>query len=126
MSEPDKIDMERRNHPRFKVSHPVLYLTDVYPRPNVASTLDLSLGGTRIRIPYSLLTGERLEITLAIRPQVIKCRARTVHVAWVEQGRMEAGIEFEEISSHDKRCLMKHLSNLADSGVPVNDKKTLV
>ena len=34
---------ERRSYPRVEVSHPVLYFTDIYPRPKAASTVDLSI-----------------------------------------------------------------------------------
>ncbi len=113
--------MERRSHPRVKVSHPALYFTDIYPRPNVASTLDLSLGGTRVRIPYSLMAGERLEITIAIRPQAIRCRAKTVHVLWLEDGRMEAGIEFEELSAPDKLYLRQYLFHVMEQEALAGD-----
>lgn len=110
--------MERRNYPRLSVSHPVLYFTDIYPRPNVASTLDLSLGGTRIKIPYSLMAGERLEIAIAIRPHAIRCRGKTIHVLWLEKGKMEAGIQFEELSGQDKLYLSQYLSYVTEQERP--------
>lgn len=106
--------MERRNSPRLRVSHPALYFTDIYPRPNVASTVDLSLGGTKIKIPHSLIAGERLEITIAIHPQAIKCRGKTIYVVWLEKGKMEAGIQFEELSTQDKLYLRQYLAYLAE------------
>ena len=102
--------MERRNSPRLEVSHFVLYFSDIYPRPRVASTLDLSLGGTRIRTSYGLITGERLEISIAIQPQVIKCRGKAIYILAPENGSMKAGIKFEELSEHDKLYLRQYLS----------------
>ena len=86
--------IERRNRPRVKISHSILYSSDVYPRPKVASTLDLSLGGTKIESPYNLTRDEGLEITIAIHPQAIKCRGKVMHVLWPENGKIEAGIQF--------------------------------
>ena len=106
--------MERRNYPRWGVSHPVLYFTDIYPRPKAASTLDLSLGGARIETLYCLITGERLEITIAIRPQTIKCRGKTIYVSGPEGGRMKAGIIFEELSEHDRNYLRQYLSHVME------------
>ena len=103
--------MERRTHPRLRVSRPALYFTDIYPRPNVASMLDLSLGGTRIRIPYSLMAGERIQITIAIGPKPITCRGKTIHVSWLERGKMEAGIQFEQLSPSDIHCLSQYLAS---------------
>jgi len=38
----------RRDHLRVKVSHPVLYFSEAYPRPQIASTNELSVAGTTI------------------------------------------------------------------------------
>jgi len=105
--------MERRNYTRLGVSHFVLYFSDIYPRPRVASALDLSLGGTRIKTSYGygLIAGERLEICIAIRPEAIKCRGKAIYVLGPEEGSMKAGIEFEELSAHDKLHLKQYLSH---------------
>jgi len=104
--------MERRSHPRVEVSHPVLYFNDIYPSPKVNSTLDLSTGGARIETPYSLITGERLEITIAIDPQVIKCRGEVVYVLDSMGEGPKAGIRFEELSAHDKIYLRQYLAHV--------------
>jgi len=106
--------MERRNHPRVNVSHPVLYISQIYPRPNVASTLDLSLGGTRIQSLYTLNRDEGLEITIAIRSHVIKCRGRVVHTVERKRWKTEAGIKFEEMPAHDENYLRQYLSQAMD------------
>jgi len=103
--------MERRSHPRVEVSHPVLCFTDIYPKPKGASTLNLSLGGTRIETSYGLVTGQRLEITIAIRPQAITCRGKTVYVLGPENGSAKAGIKFEELSEYDRLYLREYLSH---------------
>jgi len=103
--------MERRNHPRVEVYHPVLCFTDIYPKPKGASTLNLSLGGTRIETSYGLATGQRLEITIAIRPQAITCRGKTIYVLEPQNGSTKAGIKFEELSEYDKLYLREYLSH---------------
>jgi len=109
---------EKRNYPRVKVSHPALYFTHVCPRPRVASTVDLSMGGTRIETPYSLFSGEDLEISIAIHPQVIKCTGRVVHIQQVTGKRpeawhrFEAGLQFEEMSTEDRLYLGEYLSDV--------------
>ncbi len=109
--------MERRAHPRVDVSHPVLYRSDLYPRPNIASTRNLSQGGSRIKIPYSLVAGEGLEVSIAIHPQVVRCRGKVVYVSWLEQGKMEAGIQFEKLSGRDSLYLRHYLSHLLEREV---------
>jgi c-di-GMP-binding flagellar brake protein YcgR len=105
---------ERRNHPRVKVSHPVLYFTDSYPRPKVGQTVDLSLGGARIETTHGLISGERLEISIAIRPQVIKCRGQVVHILWPGGEKLKAGIRFEELSKQDRLYLGEYISYLIE------------
>lgn len=111
---------ERRIHPRLRVTHPALYFSHIYPRPRVASTVDLSMGGARIETPYSLIFGEHLDISIAIRPQVIQCRGKVVHVR-TSQGdyspmglRFEAGIRFEGMSEHDRLYLSDYLSGMME------------
>jgi len=106
--------MEKRKDARVEVSHPVLYFTDIYRRPKVGSTRDLSLGGTRIERPYGLITGERLEVTIAIRPHAITCRGKAIYVLTPENGRMEAGIQFERLSEYDKLYLKQYLCEVMD------------
>jgi c-di-GMP-binding flagellar brake protein YcgR len=106
--------MEKRNHPRLDVSHLVLYSSDIYPRPNVASTLNLSLGGARMEVLYSLMAGERLQISIAIHPQVIKCRAKVIHLSTTPNKKMEAGIQFEELSAHDSLYLRQYLFHVME------------
>ena len=101
--------LERRVHPRVEVSHPALYVADIYPRPKVALTLDLSLGGTKIEILHSLSRDEGLEISIAIRPQTIKCRGKVIYVVGPRNGKMQAGIQFEELSEHDRLYLRQYL-----------------
>jgi hypothetical protein len=107
--------MEKRNHPRIAVSHPVLYFTDIYPRPKVGSTLDLSLGGAGIETPHDLVMGERLEMSIGIRPQSIKCRGKAVYVLHPQNGNIRAGIRFEELSDHDRLYLRQYISYVIET-----------
>ena len=112
--------IERRSHPRVRVSHPVLYFTDIFPKPRVATTIDLSMGGTRIETPYSLISGENLEISIAIHPQVIKSRSQVVHILPLPGERMfagtrfEAGLRFEEMSTQDRTFLEEYISRVME------------
>ena len=106
--------MERRAHPRVEVSKSVLYVSDIYPRPKVASTVDLSLGGTRIKTLYSLNSGEGIEISIAIHPEVIKCRGKVVYAQQVADNRLEAGVRFEEMSRQDRLYLGGYISHVMD------------
>jgi len=106
--------IERRRHPRVEVSHPVLYFPDIYPRPRVASTIDLSIGGTKIETPYTLVSGEDLGLSIAIYPQVIKCRCQVVHVLQPLGERTKAGVRFEEMSTQDQRYLSEYIASVIE------------
>lgn len=104
--------IERRRYPRVKASHPVLYFTDIHPRPRVATTVDLSLGGTRIETPYGLVSGADLEISIAIHPRVIKCTGQVVHTRWVDSERLNAGVRFEDMPKQDRLYLGEYIAHV--------------
>lgn len=106
--------MERRKCPRIEVSLSVLYFTDIYPRPKVATTVGLSLGGTRIETPYSLLQGERLQISIAIRPEVVQGRGQVVHLQRADGESLKAGVRFEEMPEKDRLYLGQYISHLME------------
>lgn len=102
--------MERRNDPRVEVSHPVIYFPDVYPRPKIAKTVDLSMGGTKIESQYSLTKDEGLALTICTDSEVVKCRGKVVYVIGSEADKLHAGIRFEELSKGDELYLRQYLS----------------
>lgn len=106
--------MERRKHHRIEASHPVLYYSDIYPRPKVASTLDISLGGTKIETRYSLMRHEGLDISIAIQPHVIKCRGKVMYVLNSNGERLRAGVRFDDISSQDSLSLGRYISSIME------------
>jgi hypothetical protein len=105
---------ERREHPRIEVLYPVLYYSDIYPRPKVASAVDISLEGARIETQYSLVEYEGLDISIAIRPQVIKCRGKVVYILDRAGERVRAGIRFENLSLQDASFLGEHISAMME------------
>lgn len=106
---------ERRRHPRAKVSHRVLYSSDIYPISRIVSTIDLSLGGTRIdTTPFGLTPGEDLEISILIGSKVIECKGEVVHILRLAGERLQAGIAFKEMSEQDESYLGEHISYLVE------------
>ncbi len=102
----------------MKVSHSVLCFSDVYSRPMVGSTVDLSLGGTTIRTPFCLMAGETLEISIAISPKVIKCKGEVVHVLDPKGETPRAGVRFEDLSREDELYLKEYLHIMKQQGNP--------
>jgi c-di-GMP-binding flagellar brake protein YcgR len=101
---------ERRNRPRIRVSHPVVYFTNSYPNSMLALTVDLSTGGAGIETPYSVRMGEKLKISIGISSQLIKCRGRVVHILRSKGEGLKAGVQFEDLSKKDTLYLTKYVS----------------
>ena len=102
---------EKRSFPRVPASHPVLYVSEVYPRPRVGSTIEISLEGTRVETPYRLIEGERVTICIAIHSQVIRCRGQVILTEWHDGKRPVAEIRFEELSRQDQFALEEYLAH---------------
>ncbi len=106
--------MERRIHPRVVVTHPVLYFSDVLSGPRHATTVDLSMGGTKIETSYGLQEGEGIEISIAIQSRVIRCRGHVVYTESRIGDRLKAGVQFKEISKEDGLYLGEYISSVVD------------
>jgi c-di-GMP-binding flagellar brake protein YcgR len=110
---------ERRKYPRIEALQPVLYYSNTYPSPKVASTLDLSLGGARIETRTSIRKREGLDIAIAIQPRVIRCRGKVMYVIDSNGERMRAGIRFEDLSQDDFLSLGEYLSSMTSEQAPI-------
>jgi c-di-GMP-binding flagellar brake protein YcgR len=105
----DSGSVERRKYPRIEASHPVLYYCHVYPRPKVASTLDLSLGGARVETRYVLMEHEGVDITIAIQPQVIRCRGTVMYVLDGMSEKLQVGVRFDDLCFEDTTILEQYI-----------------
>ena len=111
---------EKRARPRIQSSHPVLYRKDLYPKETLASTVNLSTDGVKIKSLYSLAKGDSLDITIsfAADSRFIRCRGKVKYVLGPVEGKTVAGIQFEELSEADKLYLWQSLYYLKES-VPI-------
>jgi hypothetical protein len=125
LDEREQVMTEKRACPRIKSFHPVLYRKDVYPKETLASTMNLSTDGVKIKSLYSLTKGESLDVAIsfAADSRVIKCRGKVKYVLGPENGKVTAGIQFEELSEHDRLFLWQFLYYLKES-VPITLKLT--
>ena len=102
--------VEKRSYPRIEAFHNVLYSMEIHPKPTIGLTVDLSMGGAKIESLQALRKNERLKISIGIESQVIRCRGKVVYVSGPENGKMKAGIRFEELSKGDEVYLRQYLS----------------
>ncbi len=115
--------MQKRSFHRIEAIHPILYYSNVYPRPKVASTLDLSLGGAKIETRYALAKNQGLEISIGIHPNVIKCQGTVVYVLQLEDGRLWAGIRFDQLTKQDKLLLGQYISYFTEEKTKPSDSE---
>jgi len=70
--------------------------------------------------PLSLISGEDLDLSIAIHPRVIKCRGKVVRVleesdqSPTARVRFEAGLRFGGMSKQDRSYLRQYLSHLIE------------
>ncbi len=72
------------------------------------------MGGTRIETLYTLISGEDLGLSIAIYPQVIKCRAEVVYVSQPPGERTRAGVRFQEMSKRDEQYLSEYILSVRE------------
>ena len=53
-------------------------------------------------------------MSIAIRPQSIKCRGKAMYVLRPQTGNMKAGIKFEDLSDHDRLYLRQYISYIME------------
>ncbi|NIS70353.1 MAG: hypothetical protein GTO12_15845 [Proteobacteria bacterium] len=106
---------ERRSYPRVQASRTVMYSGDFDIRSRVSRTVDLALEGARIETtPFSLVPGEDLEISIVIRPQVIRCRGKVIHILRLPGDRLQAGVQFQEMAKRDRILLGEYISSFME------------
>lgn len=91
------IRKERRKSPRFTVAKSVLY--NQANRLASAKTADIGSGGVRIVSDLPLRKGDVFEFLVILEGMGLKFRGRVIHTASVPDGRVVAGISFDEESS---------------------------
>lgn len=107
---------ERRRHLRVQTSQPTLYYRDSSRRPRVGSVIDLSASGAAVETPYLLSKSESVDISIALGQSVFRSKARVIYTLWLETQRLRAGLEFEEMSSEDRRLLEEYLASQESAG----------
>jgi hypothetical protein len=111
---------ERRIHQRVEISHPVLYFANNHNRRQIGATTELSVEGTRIETPFGLAIGDRVEMSIAIHPQVINCIGHVVHTQGPDGEWEKAGVRFDYLREHDRLYLREYVEFLIehDTRVP--------
>lgn len=100
----------RRTHLRHSVQRITAY--SYIGKQFLTLTLDLGLGGMKIKTPHLLPAGERLDVKLALGDISIGLKGRTIYSHSLPDNQMVAGIHFLELSERDMTLLHDFLETL--------------
>jgi c-di-GMP-binding flagellar brake protein YcgR len=120
MERPEILEEERRRYPRYDPVPEITYSYGFYNEPIEAKTLELSLGGARIKTDLPLLIGENLEVNISVGEEEIDVVGRVVHTHRISDTGFVVGISFEGISETKKRVLNHFFRDYVEDyrGVP--------
>jgi len=105
MERSEAIRQERRRYPRYAPVPEITYSYGFYSEPLEAKTLELSLGGARIRTELPLLVGEDLEVNISVEEEEIDVVGKVIHTHRVSDGNFVVGLSFDGISKIKKKVL---------------------
>jgi len=106
------IRKERRKTPRFVLTRSVL--CNQANRLASAKTTDISSGGVRIVSELPLRRGDRFEFLVILEGMGLKFKGTVIHTTSVQDGRIVAGLSFDEGSSLSISLLDDYLRSHID------------
>lgn len=103
----------RRESIRLSMMYPALY-TRVDEKGNaydqkMSRSMNVSLGGVKLQSNYSVDSGEVLDISMALRENLINFQGKVVYVRGSEDRGFELGISIEDIADEDKIALRRFI-----------------
>lgn len=108
-----EVRKERRRSPRFAITKSVLY--NQANRLASAKTTDVGSGGIRILSDLPLRKGDAFEFLVILEGMGLKFRGIVIHTTSLSDGRIVAGISFDEGSSLSISLLDDYLKSHLDS-----------
>lgn len=114
----EPIDNER-HHPRVRNLNLVQISrfdeAGVHADLATGRTLDISTGGIRLELHYSLPLRSVVELTLALDEELIEVRGKVVYLKEIDDERCAMGIQFTDMTAKDRQRLGRHLEKTAPS-----------
>ena len=108
-----EIRKERRKSPRFAITKSVLY--NQANRLASAKTADIGSGGIRIISDLPLRKGDTFEFLVILEGMGLKFKGTVIHTTSMEDGRVVAGISFDESSNLSITLLDDYLNSHLNS-----------
>jgi hypothetical protein len=104
----------RRSHPRYPLNKIVSYCHE--GESLLTLTLDLGLGGMKIKTHLPLPKDKRLEFKLVLGTDSISPKGRIAYSRFIPGHQMVSGVEFIELSEREQVLLENYLGTLEELG----------
>lgn len=101
---------DARNYPRYGVHKIVSYARGA--EKLLTLTLDLGLGGMKIKACHRMAKDEQLIFKLVLGNRSIELKGRIVYSRVLPRDERVAGVQFTKLSAEDFSLLQKYLANL--------------
>ncbi|NIO05312.1 MAG: hypothetical protein GTN74_12085 [Proteobacteria bacterium] len=101
---------EKRTYPRFQINCPVSFFS--FDQLGIAETLDLSLGGMKIRSRCMLFINETYDFMIIVGGRAISPKGRVLRIENQLEFNYEAGVSFLDLIDHHRNQLNGFLSAL--------------
>jgi len=110
---------ERRGAIRLRMMYPAVYTRfDNQGRAcdqKMSRSMDMSQGGVRLQSSFSVDSGEVLDISMALKEDLVSFKGKVVYVTSSEKEDYEFGICIEDIGDEDRIALTRFLEGLGGS-----------
>ncbi len=107
MNEP--LETDRRKHKRLELTNLVAYKN--FYIEEVSETINISIGGMKIKTEFPIDLDENLDVSLRIDEKEFKSQAKVIYCNAMEDETYEVGLKFEKTAESDVRLLDQYLNN---------------
>jgi c-di-GMP-binding flagellar brake protein YcgR len=82
----------------------------VLAEASMGRTLDISPGGIKLEVDHHIPLSSVINLSVALRDDVISIKGRVVHLEELKNGKIGMGIEFVDVDEETGETLRKFLS----------------
>lgn len=105
---PQTVRNERRRDRRFELINLVVYKQ--FEIENITKTINLSMGGMKMRTEFPVPLHEELEISIKIGDEIFKSEGKVIYANEREDGDYDIGVNFINASEESLNLLSQYLS----------------
>jgi len=106
---PQALPKDRRRHRRFELINLVVYKQ--FEIEKVTKTINLSMGGMKMRTEFPVPLHEELEISIKIGDDVFQSEGKVIYVNEGKDGAFSIGVNFINTAEESLNLLSQYLSH---------------